>query len=310
MPRIYRDKSLMQVPRILGFIDRNEFSKTYGCADRYYWHYKFHDFSNARFQEVALLLSLLYKFNFDGNQFFSNEKILNWAKAAIKFWADIRNSDGSVNEAYPFERSFCATSLSTYAVTEALIVLSLNERLQLEKTGLWLKRNDNIEVSNQMAGAVLSLYNIYLLTNDVEFKYAAEKKAIMLIRNQDEHGYFLEYGGGDIGYQTLTLSLLIKYYHKSQSSFVFEPIKKGIEAVERMISNNGSFDYMHTSRNTQFLYPYCFTIFKSRVINKHLNGLKKNIILEPGWLDDRYVIHLATDYLQSYLETKDVYDPV
>ncbi|MBM3253801.1 MAG: hypothetical protein FJZ16_06095 [Candidatus Omnitrophica bacterium] len=310
MKELYRQKALSQVPRILGFIDRDESSQTFGCSDRYYWHYKFYDLSNARFQEASLLLALLYKYDFENNSFFSNKKIYSWAQATIRFWAQIRNSDGSVNEAYPYERSFCATSLSCCAVTEAMLMLDFNENSWLEKTGLWLKRNNNIEVSNQMAGAVISLYNIYLLTRDTVFKKASEEKVKMLIRNQDSRGYFLEYGGADIGYQTLTLSFLARYYKKSRSSFIIEPIKRGIEAVEKETSNYGNFDYSWTSRKTQFLYPYCFMIFKSEITQHHLKGLTENRVLEPGWLDDRYVIPLTTEYLQTYLEAKDGYDNI
>lgn len=308
MSVVYRDKALSQVPRILGLIDRDESSKNYGCCDRYYWHYRFHDFSNARFQEVSLLLALLFKYNFEDNPFFGNKKILSWALGAIKFWERIRNKDGSVNEAYPFERSFCATSLSTFAITEAMLILGINEPIELKTTGLWLKRNNNINVANQMAGSAISLFNIYLLTGDTIFKEASEKKIEFLIKNQNSDGYFLEYGGMDIGYQSLTLSLLVRYYKKAKSTLVFESLEKGIRALEKVILNDGSFDYSMTSRKTQFLYPYCFIMPNNNIIDKHITGLKENKVLEPGWLDDRYVVPLTTDYLHFYLESKNAYD--
>lgn len=304
MSETYKEKALLQVPRILGFIDRNESSNTYGCSDRYYWHYKLSDISNARFQEVAILLAVLYKYDIDSKSFFKNEKAYQWAKAVVKFWAKIRNKDGSVNEVYPYERSFCATALSAYAITESMLILGINEPLGLEKTGLWLSKNNNPQVSNQMAGAVVSLYNIYLLTRNSVFKQSCEEKLKQLIKNQDENGYFPEYGGADIGYQSLTLSLLARYYKKSKSDFILPFLKKGIEAVEARVLEDGGFDYSDTSRKTQFLYPYSFAMFKSRVVQKHLKGLSENRVLEPSWLDDRYVIPLTSEYLQTYLEAR------
>jgi hypothetical protein len=309
MCEIYREKTLLEVPRILGFIDKNEGSETFGCADRYYWHYKFHDYANARFQEVAYLLALLFKNEFPQDPFFKNEKVLQWAFAAVKFWLGMRNSDGSVNEAYPFERSFCATALGCYAVTEALLILGAYDTADsLKKTGLWLARNNNPQVSNQTIGAAASLYNIYILTKDRFFKDAAHAKLSALIKSQDRNGFFPEYGAVDIGYQTLTLSLLCAYYKKSADPAALDSIKKGVLAVEGVIDENGAFDYSLTSRKTQFLYPYGFACSKNSVIERHINGLKAGCILEPGWLDDRYVIPLATDYLKYYLEGLHVHD--
>jgi len=46
----------------------------------------------------------------------------------------------------------------------------------------------------------------------------------------------------------------------------------------------------------------------SKIIKEHINGLKNNKILNPSWMDDRYVIPITTDYLQTYLEEKNVND--
>ena len=81
---IYKEIVLSQTPRILGLGDRNESSKTFGCFDRYYWHYKLLDISNARFQESTLLLALLYCNNFNKN---INEENIEC------FEADVSNHD-------------------------------------------------------------------------------------------------------------------------------------------------------------------------------------------------------------------------
>ena len=141
---IYGILALGQIPRILGLGDRDERSETFGCFDRYHWHYKLLDMPNARFQEVALLLALLYKNRFKGNIFYNKKKTLAWTIGAIDYWATISNKDGSVNEVYPNERSFCGTSFSAYAISEAIITLQLGKKYDLEPTGNWLKRHSCI----------------------------------------------------------------------------------------------------------------------------------------------------------------------
>lgn len=305
---IYKKIVLSQVPRILGFGDRAQHSRTFGCFDRYYWHYKLIDFPNARFQEVVLLLALLYKENFEGNIYSANDRILEWILGAMEFWIQNRNRNGSVNEAYPYECSFCATSFTTYAIAEGLISVDSDYFVDLEQTGNWLSRNNNIEVSNQMAAAILALYNIALITGKKKYLAASKEKLTQVIEHQTIEGFYPEYDGPDIGYHTLTLSCLAKYYKKSQDASVLDSLKRAAKWAEEIITDNGSFDYSNTTRKTQFLYPHGFAILRSDVVNRHIKGLERNEILNPGWLDDRYVIPLTTDYLQTYLELKNADD--
>lgn len=68
------------------------------------------------------------------------------------------------------------------------------------------------------------------------------------------------------------------------------------------VQEDGSYDLGGTSRQTQFLYPFGLAVINSDVVRRLLNGLNANRIIHPGWLDDRYVIQLTTNYLQTYLK--------
>jgi len=301
---IYKEIVLFQTPRILGLGDRNESSKTFGCFDRYYWHYKLLDISNARFQESSFLLALLYCNNFDSNIFYKNQSLFKWAEGGIKYWAEIQRKNGSFDEVYPFENSFVATAFSTCAITESM--LAMNTECCLEnvvKAGKWLSRNDNFIVANQMAGALLALYNIFLLTEDERFLMAANDKLKNLLALQTIEGFFPEYGGYDIGYLSITISYMAAYYKKTQKQNIYDSIIRAIDFIEGKIQDDGSHDYTQTSRGTQYLYPYGFTVMnRINVLEKQLNGLEKNSIINPSWMDDRFCIPLTIDYLQTYLE--------
>jgi len=198
-------------PRILGFLDRSkkEQSETAGCFDRYYWHYSLHDISNSRFQEAAYLLQFLYNSN-ELFGFYNNPRILEWLQNSITFWQKTLHIDGSCNEIYPFERSFCATGFSAMIITEILLKQP-NLKIDLDAlslTGKWLKKNSNAHISNQMAASAAALYNIFLLTNADHFKAAAEQRIEALLKKFKKNNFFSEYNGFDIGYQTITLSVL------------------------------------------------------------------------------------------------------
>ena len=61
--KYYIEKALSQIPRILGSMDRNKFSPTYGCCHRDYWLYKTSDFPDAVRQFGIHALALVYKFD-------------------------------------------------------------------------------------------------------------------------------------------------------------------------------------------------------------------------------------------------------
>ena len=304
--RIYKDIAVGEVPRIFSLCDRDPNSDTRGCVDRNYWHYKQIDFPNARLQEAMLLFAILYTENFDGNIYYGKEKVREWACSALDYWTNIQNQDGSFSEIYPNERSFCCTSFSTYSASESMLLL--DDRMGIDaliRSGKWLESHTNPDVSNQVAGSVIALYNVYLLTDDEFFKRAAEEKALFLIKLQDSSGFFPEYGGFDIGYQSITLSMLAKYFKKSNADYLPDVLQKGTEFLKKEINEIGDFDISNTSRKTQFFYPHSLAILKEvDLMEANLTGVEKGVVVNPAWMDDRYCSAYAIDYLQTYLETK------
>jgi len=122
---ILLSRSLILTERFLGLCDRRQGTTTLGCFDRYYWCYKVHDLANARFQEAIQYFALFQEHCHSDAQ----PKMVELIKDAIHYWAKLRHGDGSVDEIYPWERSFCATSMSTQAVTFAYESLALKEKV-------------------------------------------------------------------------------------------------------------------------------------------------------------------------------------
>lgn len=300
---IFKEKAFKHIKRIIGFIDNDNNSPTFGCADRYYWHYKLNDYHNSRFQESALTLSFFYS---DNESFlYRNDKLLNLIRRVIKFWIENINKNGSVNEIYPHEQSFCATAFTAYIITETLELLGLKEEIikykgQLISVGYWLARNGNWHIANQIAASADALLNLGKLTGNASFVAESDKRVNFLINEFEKQGYFSEYGGFDLGYNTLAMSLLARIYQKTNNSKIKDALSKSNEKLDQLLDEAARYDNSKMSRNTQFIYPFSFKVTQSPILEKIKNGLAQDAILNPDWLDDRYLIGLSNDYLMTY----------
>lgn len=307
MTNQYSQTILAQAPRILSLLDRNPFSPTYGCFDRNYWHNQITDFSCARFQEACLTLTLLYCSPFD-KKYFHNRLIKNWAIAAIKHWVKIQQADGSFNEWYPFEHSFVATAFTLYAVTESYLLLRLQSPAILEaivKSADWLAAQSEFTAANQQTGAIVALYNVFLITKNKFYRQAAESKFKELAKIQSVEGWFSEYGGADIGYSSVAVDYLAKYYQKSKNPQVLIVLKKLSNFYQYFIHPNFTFGGGYGSRNTEYSLPHGWEILSRKKIQSAqmisqatLNHLSHHYLS----LDDRYLCYNGYVWLQAALD--------
>ena len=305
---------LNSAPRLLGLLNRNISSSSYGCFDREFWHYNTADIACARKQEAVLTLTLLYLIEHENNKYFHSSEILGYIIAAMKFWTKIQNKNGSFNEWYPNEHSFVVTSFSTYAVSESLLLLKdeiphYEYKLVVEslrKAGDWLIRRNEIRVMNQQTGSAIALLNLYLLTNDSKYLDSSKDKIALLNQRQSKEGWFIEYGGPDIGYLSLAIDYLSKYYLKTRDEMVINIVGRSLSFIKHFIQPNLVAGGEYTSRNTEYLIPHGFEIL-SKINEDALfvaSVVRKKIISADSFpliLDDRYLTYNGYTWLQAYL---------
>ncbi len=306
---------LNNVPRLLGLLNRNISSANYGCFDREFWHYNTADIPCARKQEAVLTLTLLYLIEQEKNKYYRSSEILGYIIAAMKFWTKIQNKNGSFNEWYPNEHSFVVTSFSAYAVSESLLLLKdeipHNEYQlivkSLRKAGDWLIRRNETRVMNQQTGAAVALLNLYLLTNDSKYLDSSRDKILLLKQRQSKEGWFIEYGGPDIGYLSLAIDYLSKYYLKTGDEEILNIVSRALSFIKHFIQPNLVAGGEYTSRNTEYLIPHGFEILSKT--NKDAlfaaSVVRKKIISTdsfPNILDDRYLTYNGYTWLQAYLD--------
>jgi hypothetical protein len=299
--------ALETVSRVLGLCDRAAGSPTAGCCDRAHWHYRSIDFPNARLQEAGWLFALAYAAPLPGNRFRGQQRLLDWSRQVWRFWLAQRNRDGSVAEAYPNERSFCGTSFSAACFAETVELLGgaarwPDEVADAERTFAWLAAHASPEVGNQMAASLLALTLYARLSGKPEFAAAAHRRRGEMLACAGADGTVREYGGFDAGYQSITMSLLARVQRLGDDPELARMLD-GSEALMRTaVDDLGRTDVGRNCRRTQFLYPYGFASKNSPVTARIMAGLQADAILRPTWMDDRYCIGMAADYLLTAWE--------
>jgi len=200
---------------------------------------------------------------------------------------------------------------TTYAISETLLILGKNipsyEKVisSLKKASDWLLRYTDFTACNQVAGAIASLYNVYLLTNMQKYKDGTLEKLRQLKERQDDEGWFPEYGGPDIGYLSLAIDYLCKYYEKSKDLEAKDIIDRALEFLVYFVHPDGTFGGEYGSRNTKYIIPSGIEYSSHwnrnarRIIYVLRKSLEEKSSIGPYNLDDRYLSYIGYTYLQA-----------
>ncbi len=316
----YHKKAISQIPRILGNMDRSNFSVTYGSLHRDYWLDKTSDFSDAVRQFGVHGLALVYKYKFSNNIYYQNENILSWVVAGMEFWASIQHKDGSFDEFYPYERGWVGpTAFTTFSIIEAYKLVKENisnkksEKIlnAIYKSAIFIGEGDKEEdhLANHHAMACLSLWKSYTLFNEKRF-YKAFQQALDNFKKYHnfKEGWSIEYDGIDPGYLSATVSFFGKIFKDNKNEEIFDICNEAIKACSYFVLPNGFYGGSIGSRNTQHFYPHGFEIFGGHIplslsiADKMLYALKQGKLVPPEIISDRYLVYRVPEYLESYLD--------
>ncbi|MBI3953789.1 MAG: hypothetical protein HY330_04690, partial [Chloroflexi bacterium] len=313
MIELYRTLALEGMRRLLARLDRRPWSPTFGCFDREYWHYKtLLEFPRADFQQCLWALALLYKTPFAGNELAARPVVRQWLRGGLEFWRRMRNADGSLNEWYQNERSFCSTAFTAAAVGETLLLLGeeLDAPLRsalvgsLEKTVGWLIRHQNLRVANQMAAGLLALDCLRRLTGQESHAAAYREWKAALLRLQHSEGWFSEYGGADLGYGLLTLDLLAHLAQRTGEPDLSGSAAQLLAFLACFVAPDGTVGGDYSSRHTVHCFPYGLEALAAagspvawRVVPGVRSALRHNRVPTPLTADDTYAAYF---YVNSF----------
>jgi len=269
LTNILESKLLSNAPRILALLDKNPFSKTYGSFDRKYWQYKIIDFPCGMQQELALPLAYLWKTQFHNNSFYNSDRIAEYIDAIFNFHSISSNSDGSLDDYFPHERAYGATAYTLSSLTEAALLTMKATKAQLlsfEKSGEFLAGyRESGKLSNHLAIASLALINLFKLTGNTLWKSRSDILVDELAQQQSAEGWFKEYKGCDIGYQTVSFEFLARRYVKSPSPSILGMLERCLSFIYAFAHPDGSLGGEYGSRGTYNFYPGGFAVMSSEL---------------------------------------------
>lgn len=307
---LYARAALASVPRLLGAIDRNPFSPTYGCFDREFWHYRTASFPCGMHQEGVLPLALVFVKEFPGNRWQGVERVKELAIAGLRFAARSAHPDGSCDDYYPFERALGAAVFTLQAAARAVELLRVRDAETLEflrRRARWIARHDESgTLTNHHALAALGLERVARLCGEEEFRAAARRKLAQVLACQCDEGWFDEYGGADPGYQTLTIDCLASLRRLTGNAALDEPLARAIDFARKFLHPDDSYGGEYGSRGTFHCFPHGLELLAGQspaaadLADGFLRGLAAGKQAAPD--DDRLYIHRVANLLEAYLD--------
>lgn len=260
----YLKQVVDSLPRLLAMIDTDRSSRSYGMGDRYFWAWGLIDFGNGTFQGAAHGMARLWE---SGLWPYSTSKALFLGRIDALFVGaeKLTKQDGSLEEAFPNEGSFCVTALVAFDLLCTLELLnkeidnSIRNRWQqiIQPMIAYLLKADETHamISNHLATAVAALVRWYDLTKDSAAEERAKLFMSRIVNHQSSEGWFKEYDGADPGYQSLCTYYLADVYINRPDWGLLAPLRKSIQFLWHFAHPDGSFGGVYGSRCTRFYYP-------------------------------------------------------
>lgn len=305
---LFAREALRWIPKILTLQDRNRHSPTYGCFDRNYWQYKIIDFPSGMSQEFVYPLALAWSADLEGNAFYQQDAIREWAEAGMQFAARSAHSDGSCDDYFPFEKAGGAAAFSLLACAEGYKLLGLQnyEILQFfEKRADWLAHHhESGQLTNHQALIVLCLDRVSAIIGKNKWEKARAERLARVLSWQNEEGWFQEYEGCDPGYHTLTISLLAQIHEETPTPELRAALVKACGLAAEFVHPDGSFSGEYSSRNTYNYFPHGFEVFGRHepsvlaINDRFLAGIEAG--RNPCYADDHIVGHHTWNYLLAW----------
>jgi len=315
---VYATEALRSFPKLLGLVDRNRLSPTYGCFDRQYWHYKAIDFPSGMAETGALPLALAFAHPFPGGERYHRQpRLAELALAAVRFAARAAHRDGSCDDYFPYERALGATAFSLYALTETCLVLGARDHdllTFLARRADWVLAHDESgRLANHQALSALALLNTALATGEGRFREGAARRIERVLGWQSSEGWFWEYEGADPGYQSATVDFLAKYVAKSGERRLLDPLARAVEFCRHFVHPDGSYGGGYGSRNTYNVFPAGFELLAPDVPAAGAIAAALRAGIAAGRRayadDDRIFFHWVWDYLQAFLHHRPAASP-
>ena len=287
------------LPRILSQIGRDENVPDCGCCDRNHHHYKIRDFSSIIIQQAgyaAWCASLL-----PGNEPLA-DGLRRTARAACLYWNKRALKFRSFEEYYPWEEGYPPVAFSTLAVAKLAIAGIVDPKeihAGLRIAARQLLSRFEPQAANQQVAGTSALCQVRKLFPELVPADQLEEVIVKTLNCQHPEGWYMEYGGQDLGYLSVTLDCLWDAFDATGDVRFRESAAKALRYMGIFLSVSPRGIGMHNARNTDYVVPYGIARFLEEekyapLAARILQGLLQNVDA-PGHyfhaVDDRYWCH-------------------
>lgn len=260
----YLEEIDTNLPRLLALFDSDTTSSSHGMGDRYHWAWGLIDFGNGTYQGAAHGMTRLWR---AGLWPFptSKTKFLTRIHSLFEAAGRLTRKDGSLEEAFPQEGSYCVAALVAFDLLCAFELLKTETNAEQQRQwraivapiiGYLIHADEtHALISNHLATAVAALLRWHRLTGDQAAERKARAQLEKILQHQSEEGWFKEYEGADPGYQTLCTYYLADVHQVRPDWGLIEPLRRSIQFLWHFAHPDGSFAGLYGSRSTRFYYP-------------------------------------------------------
>lgn len=290
------------IPRLLTQVCRDPHSPCHGCFDRDWWHYRIRDFPSIILQQGGYTAWLAARLPAFAPR---DAELKALAAAACRFWNRRAARLGAFEEYYPFEEGYPPLAFSTLAVAKlaadgAVSAAEIEHGARLAARQL-LSRFEPQAANQQIAGlaALAWLRRLFpALVPDAAFAALADRSLAL----QTDEGWFVEYGGPDLGYLSVTLDCLWDLHDATSDERYVAAAAAGLGCIVRYVSLLGGGIGMHNARNTDYILPYGIARFavspgphraSAGAVLRTLYSDLANPAHFLRAMDDRYLSHYA-----------------
>jgi hypothetical protein len=309
----YRAFALRAAPRLLGMLDRDSQSPTFGSFDRDHWSWKFRDFPIAMLQTGMVPMALLYADRASDNPYGGSTRMLEWTIASIKGTLRRQHRNGAFDSVAPFSQDHGVTLQLVLALTSALRLLkddvpaALRDEVSdaVRRACAFAARSDEdyAFISNHQGFMALGWRAAGELLGDKELLARGAATVDKIIDHQSPDGWYEEYGGPDPGYESLGISYLATYLAETRYQRLAESLKSSVEFYSHCIQLDGSVGGSYGARLTQLYYPSGFEVLApgdpvaARIADYLSERLPRGNVVTPDTVDAHNLPSLTHSYL-------------
>jgi hypothetical protein len=313
------------LPRLLALYDSDITSPSYGMGDRYHWAWGLIDFGNGSYQGAAnglahLWKNKLWKYPTDKEVFYKRIDSFFTAARTLTY------NDGSLEEAFPHEGSYCVTALVAFDLLCAVELLQDEVPENVYRNWLdiiaplieYLITADETHalISNHLATAVAALVRWEKQTGEDKGEGKAKELMERILNNQSVEGWFKEYDGADPGYQTLCTYYLADVHLNRPDYKLLQPLRKSIQFLWYFSHPDGSFGGIYGSRNTRFYFPAGLELLadeipEAKVLAVYMReSIMRNTVVGLNSMDESNLIPMFNAYCRAAAVYKPTTDEV